>query len=170
MIGKEFTASTNQIDLFMPSKFELKYAGQDGREHTPVVLHRAPLGTHERFIGFLIEHFAGKFPLWLSPVQVIIMPIADRHNEHAQKLKSELEEHDLRVEIDLRTESTAKKIRDAQVKNIPLMVTIGDKEIESGTLAVRTLDGKVKFGMKKEDLIRIVTENIKEKKLNIELA
>jgi len=162
-IGKEFTASTNQIDLFMPGKFDLKFTGQDGKEHTPVILHRAPLGTHERFIGFLLEHFAGRFPLWLAPVQIILLPIADRHLEYSQNLKKEFESQGLRVEVDERTESAGKKVRDAQVKKIPLMITLGDKEIENKTLAVRTLDGKVKFGVDKQEFLNNVKENMKSK-------
>lgn len=168
-IGKEFTASTNQIDLFMPSKFGLKFTGQDGKEHTPVVLHRAPLGTHERFIGFLIEHFAGRFPLWLSPVQIILLPIADRHVNFCNVLKKDWESHGLRVDVDDRTESTPKKVRDAQMQKIPLMVTIGDKEIENNTLAVRNLDGKVKFGVSKDEFLDKVLQNIKRREILFEL-
>ncbi len=168
-IGKEFTASTNQIDLFMPSKFGLKFAGQDGKEHTPVVLHRAPLGTHERFIGFLIEHFAGRFPLWLSPVQIILLPIADRHVDFCNVLKKDWESHGLRVDVDDRTESTPKKVRDAQMQKIPLMITIGDKEIENNTLAVRNLDGKVKFGVSKDEFVDKVLQNIKGREILFEL-
>ncbi len=169
VIGKEFTASTNQIDLFMPGKFELKFTGQDGKEHTPVVLHRAPLGTHERFIGFLIEHFAGKFPLWLSPVQIVLMPIADRHLDYAIALKKDLESNGLRVDVDERTESASKKVRDAQMQKIPLMITIGDKEIEKNTLAIRTLDGKVKFGVSKDEFLNKVLENITNKQIHFDI-
>ncbi len=167
--GRSFTASTNQIDLFMPKKFNLKYDGEDGKAHTPVVIHRAPLGTHERFIGFLIEHFAGKFPLWLSPVQVKLLTVTDRAVEFAEKIQSMLNDADVRVELDSRTETIPKKVRDAQLEHVPLMVTIGDKEVDNQTLAVRTLDGKVKFGIKPEDFVKLVKETIKEKSIEIKL-
>ncbi|MBT4021755.1 threonine--tRNA ligase [archaeon] len=165
VIGREFTASTNQIDLFMPGKFNLKYAGKDGKDHVPVVIHRAPLGTHERFIGFLIEHFAGKFPIWLSPVQVRIMTISQKLEKKAQKVVDEFKKAGIRVELDNRAESIPKKVREAQLQKIPIMLTIGDKEIENNTVALRTLDGQVKFGVKVEKLIKKLRENIDDKEL-----
>ncbi|HIH41848.1 TPA: threonine--tRNA ligase [Candidatus Woesearchaeota archaeon] len=169
VIGREFTASTNQIDLFMGEKFKLKYAGEDGKEHTPVIIHRAPLGTHERFIGFLIEHFAGKFPVWLSPVQVVIMTISQKMEKHGEKLRKEFEEAGIRVELDNRAESIPKKVREAQLRKIPIMLTIGEKEVENDTVALRTLDGQVKFGVKPELLVKKLKENINNKELKFEL-
>jgi threonyl-tRNA synthetase len=168
-IGREFSASTNQIDLFMPKKFDLTYMGDDGKEHTPVCIHRAPLGTHERFLGFLIEHYGGRFPLWLSPTQVVIMTLTDDQQEFAQELAKEFNDKNVRVELDDRPESMSKKVFDAQAQRIPLMITIGPKEVEKGTLAVRTLDGKVKFGINRETFIAWVCETIEQRKNVMEL-
>jgi threonyl-tRNA synthetase len=169
VIGREFTASTNQIDLFMAGKFKLKYAGEDGKEHEPVIIHRAPLGTHERFIGFLLEHFAGRFPIWLSPIQVIIMTISEKFDSYAEKIKEKYMEHGIRIELDDRSESIPKKVRDAQLRKIPIMLTIGEKEVENDTVALRTLDGVVKFGVKSEALLENLKKNIKERELKFEI-
>ncbi|MCM2326084.1 MAG: threonine--tRNA ligase [Candidatus Woesearchaeota archaeon] len=168
-IGKVFTASTNQIDLFMPGKFELKYTGEDGKDHIPVVIHRAPLGTHERFIGFLIEHFAGKFPLWLAPVQVKIMTVSQKFDEHGEKLRQMFDEADIRVELDNRTESIPRKVRDAQLEKVPIMLTVGEKEVENDTVALRTLDGIVKFGLSPQELLEKMLMNIKGRELKFEI-
>jgi threonyl-tRNA synthetase len=168
VIGREFTASTNQIDLFMPGKFGLKYIGEDGKEHTPVVIHRAPLGTHERFIGFLIEHFAGKFPVWLSPVQVRVMTVAQRFGKEAQKIVDMFLDAGIRAELDNRAESIPRKVREAQLNKVPIMLTVGEKEIEKKTVALRTLDGQVKFDVKPKDLMKKVLKNIEEKELKFE--
>lgn len=169
-LNRQWQLATIQLDFQMPARFELHYDDIDGQRKTPVVIHRALLGSMERFLGIIIEHFAGKFPLWLSPLQIMIMPIADRHIEYANSLKKQFEEHNLRVEIDERGESAGKKIRDAQIQKIPLMITIGDKEIESKTLAIRTLDGKIKFGIDTKSFLDIVLDNIKKKKTRVELA
>jgi threonyl-tRNA synthetase len=168
-LNREWQLATIQLDFQMPLRFEATYEGQDGKKHTPIMIHKAILGSLERFIAILIEHFAGNFPLWLSPVQAKILPIADRHLEYAKKLKEEFEQQGLRIEVDERTESTAKKVRDAQLQKIPLMLTVGDKEIENGTLAVRTIDGKVKFGVKKEEFLRKILELVKNKSLKTEI-
>ena len=168
-IGKPFTASTNQIDLFMPRKFGLAYVGDDGKEHTPVVIHRAPLGTHERFIGFLIEHFAGKFPLWLAPVQVVIMTVSQRFEDYAEKLRKEFDEAGIRVEIDNRSESIPKKVREAQLAKIPIMLTVGDKEVQNKTVALRTLDGEVKFDLDSKVLLDKLKSNISGRELKFAL-
>jgi threonyl-tRNA synthetase len=168
-IGRTWQCGTIQLDMNLPELFDLTYDGMDGKRHRPIMLHRVIYGSLERFFGVIIEHFAGKFPLWLSPVQIVLLPIADRHVEHCRKLKEEFEEKKLRVEIDDRVESTPKKVHDAQSQKIPLMITIGDKEIEQGTLAVRTLDGKVKFGVKKIEFLAKVAELIATKSLVIDL-
>ncbi len=139
-IGREFGISTNQIDLYMGPRFGLKYADRSGEEKIPVIIHRAPLGSHERFIGFLIEHYGGAFPTWLAPVQTILLPIADRHQEAAQAVQAELEAAGLRVDLDDRQETLGAKIRDAQTQKVPYMIIIGDKEKESGKLSVRSRD------------------------------
>jgi threonyl-tRNA synthetase len=165
-LGRQWQLATIQLDFQMPAKFELHYDDADGQRKTPVVIHRAILGSLERFFGIIIEHFAGKFPLWLTPVQMVLMPIADRHAEYANNLKIEFEEKGLRVEVDARTESASKKVRDAQMQKIPLMITIGDKEMENSTLAVRTLDGKVKFGVHKDEFLNNALSNIKDRKID----
>jgi len=119
----------------MPERFELAYTGADNAEHRPVMIHRALMGSFERFIGILIEHYAGEFPLWLAPVQAVVLPISDRHLEYASEVAGQLE--GLRVEVDERTESVGKKIRDAELRKVPYMLVVGDDEAGAGTAAVR---------------------------------
>ena len=138
VIGREFTLATNQIDFAVPARFGLKYAAEDGTEKTPLCIHRAPLGTHERFIGFLIEHFGGDFPVWLSPVQVKVLPISDKHLEYAKKIAAELFGEMIRVEVDDAKESLGKKIRNAELKKTPYILVVGDKEAEDGTVSIRS--------------------------------
>jgi threonyl-tRNA synthetase len=121
----------------MPEKFDLTYIGEDGQKHRPVMIHRTCYGSIERFIGILIEHYAGAFPVWLAPVQVKILPITDRHVEYAQKLAAMMRVKDIRVEIDDRNEKIGYKIREGQMEKIPYMLVIGDKEVQTGTVAVR---------------------------------
>lgn len=137
VIGKEYTASTNQLDFLATERFDLTYKDSDGKDKGLFVIHRAPLGSHERFIGFLIEHYAGAFPLWLSPVQVKILPIADRHHEKATEILRALEAQDIRVEVDYDAESVGKKIRKAELEKTPYILVLGDKEIEANAVAVR---------------------------------
>ena len=122
----------------MPERFDLKYIGADNAEHRPVVIHRAIFGSFERFVALLIEHFAGAFPLWLAPVQVILLPIADRHLDYARSVRDRLASAGLRVEVDERQEKIGYKIREAQLQKIPYMLVVGDKEVAEGTVAVRT--------------------------------
>ncbi len=141
-IGREFAISTNQLDLFMPQRFNLEYTDKDGSKKLCGVIHRAPLGSHERFIGFLIEHFGGAFPVWLAPVQIKIIPIGEKHLEYARVIEKELGKKELRVEIDDRSETMQSKIRDAQIQKIPYMIVIGDKEVENKKISIRFRDGK----------------------------
>ena len=136
-LGRTWQCGTVQLDSQLPERFELEYVGADGEKHRPVMLHRVVLGSIERFIGVITEHFAGKFPLWLSPVQAVILPISERHHEYAQKLQAELEAAGLRVECDLRNEKIGYKIREAQLQQTPYMLVVGDKEAESGTISPR---------------------------------
>ena len=136
-IGRSWQLGTVQLDYYMPEQFELTYTGADNAEHRPVMIHRALMGSFERFIGMLIEHYAGEFPLWLAPVQAAVLPIADRHNEYARGVARELEHGGIRVELDERSESVGKKIREAEVRKVPYMLVVGDREQESGELAVR---------------------------------
>lgn len=163
-LGRSWQAATIQLDFNLPERFKLTYEGSDGKKHVPVIIHRAVLGSIERFMGILIEHYAGKFPLWLSPVHARLITVADRFNNYAEKIKQQLMHKKIRVELDSRTESVSKKVREAQLDKVPLILTIGEKEEKSHTLAVRTLDGKIKFGMKVDEFIKKTNENIKAKK------
>jgi threonyl-tRNA synthetase len=136
-IGRSWQLGTVQLDYYMPEQFELAYTGADNAEHRPVMIHRALMGSFERFIGILIEHYAGEFPLWLAPVQAMVLPIADRHAEYAHRVARELRDAGLRAEVDERTESIGKKIRETEVRKVPYMLVVGDNEVESGDVAVR---------------------------------
>ncbi len=137
-IGREWQLGTVQVDYNLPERFELEYIGEDGQKHRPVMIHRAPFGSLERFFGLLIEHFAGAFPVWLSPVQAIVIPISERHHDYAQEVTNKLLGLPARVNADLRSESMRYKIRDAQMMKIPYMLVVGDKEVEDGTVGVRS--------------------------------
>ena len=136
-IGRTWQCGTIQLDMQLPERFELEYTGEDGQKHRPVMIHRVVFGSIERFIGILIEHFAGAFPTWLAPVQAMIIPITDRQHEYAKELEKKLNAAGIRVESDLRSEKMGYKIREAQLKKIPYMLVVGDKEMEDGTVAVR---------------------------------
>jgi threonyl-tRNA synthetase len=136
-LGRSWQLGTVQLDYSFPERFELTYTGADNAEHRPVMIHRALMGSYERFIGILLEHYAGEFPVWLAPVQAVVLPIADRHNEAAERVRAELAGAGVRVEVDERTESVARKIRDAELRKVPYMLVVGDREAESGTVAVR---------------------------------
>jgi threonyl-tRNA synthetase len=136
-IGRSWQLGTVQLDYYMPEQFELTYTGADNADHRPVMIHRALMGSFERFIGILIEHYAGEFPLWLAPVQAAVLPIADRHVEYAREIADQLKERGLRAEADERSESIARKIREAEVLKTPYMLVVGDQEREAGTVAVR---------------------------------
>ena len=140
--GKEFTLATNQVDFAQPGRFNLTFINREGKEEMPLVIHRAPLSTHERLIGFLIEHYAGAFPAWLAPVQAMVIPIADRHVDYARQTAARLKDVGLRVEVDERGERMNAKIRDAQLQKIPYMLVVGDKEAESGQVALRLRSGE----------------------------
>jgi threonyl-tRNA synthetase len=140
-IGRSWQCATIQLDFQMPEKFDLTYIGEDGQRHRPVVIHRVLYGAMERFIAMLIEHYAGAFPLWLAPVQAVILPITDRAREYGQELQAQLEEAGIRTELDTRNEKIGFKIREAQMQKIPYMLVIGDKEVEQGLVAVRTREG-----------------------------
>ena len=140
-LGRAWQCTTVQVDFNLPERFDVRYKGADNLDHRPIMIHRAILGSLERFIGCLVEHYAGAFPVWLSPVQVAVLPIADRHNEYAESVARRLREAGARVDVDARTESVNKKIRDAQLVKLPYMLVVGDKEVESGTVAVRDREG-----------------------------
>lgn len=161
-IGREFTASTCQLDLFMPEKFDLKYVAPDGSMKRPVCIHRSPLGTHERFIGFLIEHFAGAFPLWLAPEQVRILPVSDGFVEYGRKLESFFQENDIRVTLDI-GESLGKRIRNAEKMKIPYMLVVGEKERESGQINARNYFTGEQKEYSTDAFLNLLQEEIREK-------
>ena len=167
-LGRSWQCATIQLDMSLPERFDLTYEGKDGQKHRPVMIHRVIYGSLERFLGILIEHFAGKFPLWLSPVQVKILTVADRFNKYAETIKNKLEEHNIRVQLDTRTESISKKVRDAQLEQYNLILIIGEKEQKNKTLAVRSREGKLKFGVKLDTFLKKVKENINKKEFKIE--
>jgi len=136
-IGREFTLATNQVDFAQGKRFRLEFTNRDNQPETPLIIHRAPLGTHERFIGFLLEHYAGKFPTWLAPLQVKILPISEKFLPYAQTILGKLKNADIRADIDDRSEKIGKKIRDTELAKVPYMLVIGEKEVEQHRVAVR---------------------------------
>jgi threonyl-tRNA synthetase len=136
-LGRMWQLGTVQVDYTLPERFDLEYIGPDGQPHRPVMIHRAPFGSLERLIGILIEHYAGAFPLWLAPVQVIVLPIADRHVPYAQQIRQRLEEEGFRVEVDARNEKTGFKVREAELQKIPYMLVVGDRDMANQTVSVR---------------------------------
>ena len=162
-IGRTWQCGTIQLDMLMPERFDLTYIGEDGQRHRPVMIHRVAFGSMERFIGILIEHYAGAFPAWIAPVQVKILPITDRNVEYAKKLAADLKELDVRVEVDERSEKIGYKIREAQMEKVPFMLVLGDKEQEAGAVAVR-VRGKGDVGTMAVDAFRdMVLEAIRSK-------
>jgi len=162
-LNRTWQCATIQLDFAMPSRFDLTYEGKDGKKHTPVMLHRTVYGGIERFIGILIEHFGGKFPLWLAPVQVAILPVSDKHIKYSNNVKGKFEEKGIRTVIDERQETIPKKVHDIQLQKIPIVIVIGDKEIQNKNLTIRTLNGKLKT-MKDEELLESVKEDIEKRK------
>jgi len=168
-IGRTWQCGTIQLDMSLPERFDLSYIGKDNERHRPIMIHRVVYGSVERFFGILVEHFAGKFPLWLSPVQAVLLPINDDLVPYADEIKASLEQSGLRIHIDDRTESLNRKIRDAQLQNIPLILTIGKKERESGALSVRTLDGKVRYGVSPEVFVDAVRSHVLDRRLDFDI-
>ncbi|MFL9483460.1 threonine--tRNA ligase [Chitinophagaceae bacterium LWZ2-11] len=163
-IGREFTLATNQVDFSQPRSFKLSFTNNNNEPETPLIIHRAPLGTHERFIGFLLEHYAGKFPVWLAPVQVKILPISDKFAGYAGEVKAKLRKAGVRVEIDDRNEKIGKKIREAELARVPYMLVIGEKEMNENKLSVRR-QGKGDEGvMDVNEFVKTVSEEIIERK------
>ena len=136
-IGRRWQLGTIQVDYNLPERFELEYTGEDNQKHRPVMIHRAPFGSIERFVAVLIEHTGGKFPLWLTPDQVVVLPVGERYNDYAHRVAKELEQHDIRVLVDDRNEKIGRKIRDNELKRIPYMLVVGEKEQESNSVSVR---------------------------------
>ena len=161
-IGREFTLATNQVDFAVPGRFGLAFRNSKNEMETPICIHRAPLGTHERFIGFLIEHYAGNFPLWLAPNQVAILPISDKFNDYAKKVSQLLINSDIRGLVDDRDEKIGKKIRDAEIKKVPYMLIIGEKEQELQSVSVRQHGKGDQGNLKIEDFVNQVTKEIQD--------
>ncbi|MDP3918956.1 MAG: threonine--tRNA ligase [Nanoarchaeota archaeon] len=163
--GKEDTMSTNQLDFVAKSRFSLHYDDKEGKQNEDVfVIHRAPLSTHERFIAFLIEHYAGKFPLWLSPVQVRIMTVTDRNNDFAKDFVRKLKSHGIRADLDMRNESIGKKVRDGIKQKVNYLLTLGDNEMENKTISARGRDGNVEKDIPIDKFIEKLEKEIKERK------
>jgi len=162
-IGREFTLATNQVDFAIPSRFGLKYTDKEDKDRVPLCIHRAPLGTHERFIGFLIEHFAGDFPLWLSPIQISIITISDKFNDYAVSIHKKLRDSNIRAKLDLRNEKMGAKIRNAELDKIPIMFILGENEIKNNSVSVRRRFegnlGEIKF----DDYLDSIKEEINKK-------
>jgi threonyl-tRNA synthetase len=169
-IGREFTLATNQVDFDVPGKVGLKYADKDGTEKVPLCIHRAPLGTHERFIGFLIEHFAGHFPLWLAPSQAAIIPVAANHESYANEIGEKLKEKGIRFEAMGSDESLGKRIREGETQRIPYLLVIGDKEMEAKTVTVRNIRTKNQVTIPLDEFITQTANDIAERKLELSIG
>ena len=159
-IGRTWQCGTIQLDMMLPEKFDLTYVGEDGQKHRPIMLHRVVYGSIERFIGILIENYAGAFPVWLAPVQVKILPITDKHHDYAYELKKKFFDAGIRVEVDARNEKMGYKIREAQVKKIPYALVVGDQEVADGTVNVRKYGEKDSATMKAEEFLTMIEEKI----------
>lgn len=164
-IGREFTLATNQVDFGVPRRMGLKYTDENGNDAVPLCIHRAPLSTHERFIGFLIEHFGGAFPAWLTPVQVVLVPVADAHEDYAHELKKEMFEKGIRVEVLPADETLGKRIRNSEKLKIPYMLVVGDNEMKGKTVTVRSYHTKEQTEHKKDAFLESLLTEIKERRL-----
>ena len=162
-LDHDVTIPTCQLDFALPERFQLEYVGEDNEKHRPVVIHRAILGSSDRFISFLLEETKGLLPLWVSPVQVAILPISDNQLEYAEKVKEELQDKGIRVEVDSRQEKIGYKIREAQLKKMPYMLILGDKEVEANAVGVRKRKQGDIGQMSLEDFIQMISKEIDEK-------
>ncbi|MFZ1986119.1 MAG: threonine--tRNA ligase [Desulfatitalea sp.] len=169
-LGRTWQCGTIQLDMNLPERFDLTYVGADNERHRPIMIHRVIYGSIERFFGILVEHFAGQFPLWLAPVQAGILPLNDDLLPFARGVAARLEKAGLRTEVDYRSESLNKKVRDAQIGKIPLILTCGAKEKEAGTISVRTLDGQVKQGIPMAEFEQRVLDNVRQRKLTLDFG
>ena len=167
-LNRYWQVSTVQVDFNLPEKFDITYIEEDGQRRQPIMLHRALMGSLERFFGCLIEHYAGAFPLWLAPVQIILLPITDNHTEYTDKIAEELEESGIRVEKDLRNEKIGFKIREAQLQKIPYMIVLGDKEVETSTLSVRRRRSKETRTLDLKTFLNEVNEAVKNRTIDTE--
>lgn len=163
-LSRGWQCATIQLDFFMPEKFNLKYMDKDGGEKMPIMIHRTIIGALERFIGILVEHYGGAFPVWLSPVQTLVVPITDKHNKYGQKIVDQLKEEDIRAKLNDRNETTSAKIRDAELQKIPYILVVGDKEVKAKNINVRIRGEKVKGSMLISKFINLIKEDIVKKR------
>jgi len=166
-LGRDWQMGTIQLDFQLPRRFDLKYSDKDGTEKTPVVIHRVIYGSFERFIGIITEHFAGSFPLWLSPIQVKVIPISEKFEEYSNQVLNELRKNKIRAEIDLRNETLGARVRDAQNEKVPYMVIIGQKEQDENTITLRKRNSKDLEIYSLTDLTVLVKNKIETKDLEI---
>ena len=159
-IGRRWQLGTIQVDYNLPERFQLEYTGADNQKHRPVMIHRAPFGSMERFVAVLIEHTAGKFPLWLTPDQVAILPISEKFNDYANEVRLALKKYDIRALVDERNEKIGRKIRDNEMKRIPYMLVVGEKEAENGEVSVRKQGEGDQGTMKVEEFAKKISEEV----------
>ena len=164
-LGRTHQCGTIQVDFNFPERFDMTYIGPDNTPHRPVMIHRAALGSFERFVAFLIEHYAGKFPTWLAPVQATVLPITSAFDEYAEEVRDTLDRAGVRVEADLRNEKIGHKIREATLQKIPYMLVVGEREKQARTVAVRTRDGVDQGAKALEDFVRDILEEIETKSI-----
>jgi len=163
VVGREWQLGTVQVDYNLPERFGLEYAGADGQMHRPVMIHRAPFGSMERFVGVLIEHFAGAFPVWLAPVQAVILPIAERHAEFGAEVRRQLLAAGIRAELDAASETLNKRIRQAQTKKVPYMLIAGDREVEEAQVSIRLRSGENIDPLSVGDAVSMISAKVVEK-------
>ena len=163
-IGREWQLGTVQLDYNLPERFQLEYVGSDNHTHRPVMIHRAPFGSMERFCGILIEHFAGAFPLWLAPEQARVLPISEKFSDYGRKVEAELKAHGFRATGDYRPEKVGYKIREAQVAKVPYMLVVGEKEQAAGTVALRARGSRVLGVLPLAQLVQRLTDEVNERR------
>ena len=164
-LGRTWQCGTIQLDFQLPERFELEYTGSDGEKHRPIMIHRVVFGSIERFIGIITEHFAGAFPMWLAPVQVKFLPVADRHLDYVNKIKEQFENAGIRCEVDDRSEKVGFKIRNAQLEKVPYMILAGDKDIENGTISIRSRKNGDEGACTVEEFIKRAKEEVANKSI-----
>ena len=159
-LGRSWQLGTIQVDYNLPERFDLTYKGSDNELHRPIMIHRAPFGSLERFVAILLEHTGGNFPLWLIPTQAIVLPVSEKHENYAQKVLNSLENHEIRALIDNRNETVGKKIREAEIQKIPFMVIVGEREVEEGTISIRRHGGEDLGSVSIEEFSNLISTEI----------
>ena len=161
-LGRKWQLGTIQVDYNLPERFDLTYTGADDQPHRPIMIHRAPFGSMERFVAVLLEHTGGKFPLWLTPQQVVVLPISEKFNDYAQSVSKFLNNSDIRAEVDCRNEKIGRKIRDNELKRVPFLLIVGEKEEAEGTVSVRMQGEGDKGTMKREEFAAYLADLVKK--------